>query len=278
MEITFAQTEKILKTLPIGYYIKRNIDTKLDNCEASYYDMMNDKIVVSFQQVQKSLESISDIENLEYAIRCLLYHETSHAFLTPKDLAQIATNNYLDFDILNIFEDERIETILKDFYLNVNFKSFIRQINHYNGETPESALEMFYQIVRYRVGPKEFTDKVQEIIYNYQQLIDYYEKACYIRDIKQLYEDISDLFFTSDVSSKTSSDSLDKMDTNEANVDKKSIDSLNKDNKTSVMTDIPQGNECDSFKIDNEQVIEQIQSLVNKYADSNIDDKVTQIL
>ena len=278
MEITFAQTEKILKTLTIGYYIKRNIDTKLDNCEASHYDMMNDKIVVSFQQVQKSLESISDIENLEYAIRCLLYHETSHAVLTPKDLAQIANDYCLDFNILNIFEDERIETILKDFYLNVNFKLFIRQINHYKGETPKSALEMFYQIVRYRVGPTKFTDKVQEIIYNYQQFENYWEKAYYISEIKQLYKDISDLFSTSDVSSETSSDSSSKTVDVQTNVDRKSTDNSDEDNKESVMTDIPQGNECDSFKIDNKQVIKRIQSLVNKYVDSDIDDKVTQIL
>ena len=59
MKITFNEIEKILKTLPIGYYLKRNVDVTLDpDTECSYYDPMNDTIRISFKQLEGTFESI----------------------------------------------------------------------------------------------------------------------------------------------------------------------------------------------------------------------------
>ena len=113
MELSFAMCETIVKTLPIGYYANRRIDIAVSKDEeTSYYDMMNDKIVVSYPIIAERCAKISTGTSEEEAVRSMLYHEVSHAILTPASLQATAINN--------IFEDERIETLLQDYYMNVN--------------------------------------------------------------------------------------------------------------------------------------------------------------
>ena len=71
MEISKAQVEKILKTLPIGYYIKRDVKTSLGDDKCSYYNIMNDEIVISFEQLQETLKNVNDVENIENYIKRL---------------------------------------------------------------------------------------------------------------------------------------------------------------------------------------------------------------
>lgn len=152
--ITYEKVNAILQTLPIGYYIGRKLSVKLGDAETSFFNVMSNELVVSYQQVAK-------LENpTEEDIRCLLYHETSHALLTPK----IMKMN----DILNIFEDERIETICKSFYLGVNFKNFVKKVNNFDESTPVTdARQYFYRVVRFRIGEKQFLDTVNKLIKKY---------------------------------------------------------------------------------------------------------------
>lgn len=187
MTVEKFQIEQILKTLPIGYYAKRNIEMSLDEkAECSCYDPMNDKILVSFKQLQPVLSELKDESNLENDIRTMLYHEVSHAILTPRYFGTVTKE-------LNIFEDERIETLLKNYYMNVNFKDFVKRLNNFHGESPKTAHEAFYQTVRYRVGKQKWLDKVSSIIKTYSSLnnatTSLYKIEAYRDTIYQFYKE-----------------------------------------------------------------------------------------
>lgn len=172
MELTFGECKKILDTLPTGYYCGRRIPITLDKEEAtSFYSPAEDSIVVSLPIIQKGMEAVTDEAGKETAVRSMLYHEVSHAILTPTVLVQNMYNDTSRF-ILNVFEDERIETVLNDYYLDVNFKQQLFNIN--GGETPtvdvNDPKSVFYSVVRYRYGKKEWTDEVAELIRQYSQL------------------------------------------------------------------------------------------------------------
>lgn len=154
--IQFNEAEKLLQQLPVAFYLKRKLDVKLDYAKTSYIDIYNNKLVVSYNQ----LASLSTAD--EKDVRCCLYHEVSHALLTPLKLSMN--------DIINIFEDERIETICKNYYLDTDFKSFCFKTNNYNGQLPKDERQLFYQIVRFRKGPQQFVDRVDEIIAKHAKL------------------------------------------------------------------------------------------------------------
>lgn len=182
MNVSKPLVEQILKTLPIGYYCGRDIDVELSDSDTTCINLVEDKIQISYPTISDVAKTLTNDSNIENDIRCLLYHEVSHAILTPKTLR---TSN-----ILNIFEDERIETVLKDYYLGVDFKQFVKRINNFQNEAPKSADDMFYQVVRYRVGPKEFTDRVQSIINSYQVLDRFDSTYYYQNEVYELYKDI----------------------------------------------------------------------------------------
>ena len=162
MDVSKAMVEKVLKTLPIGYYIKRGLNVTLYDGETSYYNMTGDEISISYPQIHIALKDLENENEVESAIRAKLYHETSHAFLTPKTLR---VN-----DKINIFEDERIESLLRTYYERVNFRKFVKLVNNYKGEEPTCAMTAFYQIVRYRVGPRHLVNQAIKIIEQYAYL------------------------------------------------------------------------------------------------------------
>ena len=169
MKLSFNECKEILDTLPIGYYCGRKIEVALDKEEeTSYYVPQTDNIVISLPIIQQGLEKITDEAWRETAVRSMLYHELSHAILTPDDLYQYWPNSK---DILNIFEVERIETLLNDYYMNVNFKQNIMNIC---GTTPKidmnNPMSLFFAAVRYRYGKKEWTDEVERIIEAYKDI------------------------------------------------------------------------------------------------------------
>lgn len=184
-----AQVEKILATLPVGYYLGRDIDVALTDESKTYIDLMNEKIFISYPMIERIALTIKDDSSLENDIRCLLYHEISHALLTSKDLE--VTN------VMNVFEDERIETLLNGLYIGVDFPSFIKRLNDFHGQEPTSAFDLYYQIVRYRIGPKQFVDRVKTIIDTYSRLTIHsscWNLAYYKEDVTNLYEDILDFW------------------------------------------------------------------------------------
>lgn len=163
MELSFAMCETIVKTLPIGYYTNRRIDiTVSKDEETSYYDMMNDKIVVSYPIIAERCAKISAGVNEEEAVRSMLYHEVSHAILTPTSL-QADT-------ITNIFEDERIETLLQDYYMNVNFKQQLHDLLGGSTPNPDTPEQAFFNAVRLGVGPERIQNRINEIIEEYKDM------------------------------------------------------------------------------------------------------------
>ena len=189
MNISIEQVQKIFKTLPIGYYIGRNVDASLEMTETSYYNFIQDKVVVSYLNIADMVKKIKNPDNLEKAIRGCLYHELSHVLLTPfkvyKDIQfeksfcaecrEIAKNHKKYRDIFNIFEDERIETILKNYYIDVNFKEnvfLVNQITKKEAEkfTCKDELQYFYNIVRFDVGPKDLILEKYNIIKKYSYI------------------------------------------------------------------------------------------------------------
>ena len=162
------QIKSVLKTLPISYYCGRELQVELDeSADTSFIDIMNDTITVSAKNVSSVLNALAeqgteiDDETFDKAVRCPLYHEVSHAILTPRS---ISANYHCpnDHEIVNIFEDQRIETILKSYYRNVDFPWMVKLVN---GEIEETtALQRFFNIVRFGKGKEEFVRRRDHII------------------------------------------------------------------------------------------------------------------
>ena len=169
MAITFPVVKTIFDTLPTGYYLGRRITTILDeNSANSYYNVADDKLIISAPMIIDACSSI-DPKHGEEVIRGLLYHEVSHVLLTGETPARyINSRNRMPF---NILEDERIETILKDFYMNVNFRKNVFILNKFDGTTqPKTADQAFYYLVRYHIGDEEWIEKLFDLINNYKNL------------------------------------------------------------------------------------------------------------
>lgn len=197
MDITFNEVDSIVRTLPIGLYAKRRVPCELDaEAETSYYNPAEDTIVISYPIIADSLTPIKESEEYtkETAVRSMVYHEVSHAILTPKGLI----NPYIGErkrNVLNIFEDERIETLLRNFYLDVDFK---KQVYYINGgiKEPTNALETFYNLVRFGIDFHGLLPRVKEIINNYSNLsvINNENMSDYIWNIYDLYEAVENYF------------------------------------------------------------------------------------
>ena len=187
MEITKALCESILETLPIGYYAGRRISITLDDkAESSFYSPMEDTIVVSFPIIAERMSKASEDVNPENAVRSMLYHEVSHAILTPKHMPAR--------DYMNIMEDERIETVLRNYYHGVDFK---KQLYDLCGGPSKATnpLQAFFNAVRFGFAPQEILDEVNKILRRYKGVHrncdDYYP---YQYDTSHLYEKISRMF------------------------------------------------------------------------------------
>ena len=258
MSVSRIQVENIFKTLPTGYYVGRQVKNVLTDEQSSYYDLMNDEIHVSYPMIEKVSKSLPDSLTIENDIRCLLYHEVSHVLLTSKELCINARTN--------IFEDERIETVLANYYRGVDFKQFVKRVNNFHNEKPKTADEMYYQVVRYRVGPKQFVERVSSIINDYAQITrcsdwsDVYNYEC---AIDTLYNDIVKYF------------NGQKQDENNSD----SSNSQNDENKNEQESSLP-STSADSSKIilSNEQITSLINNVVGRYDSVEYQQKINQIL
>ena len=177
MTISKPELEKIADELPISYYAKARVEVKIDaEAPTSYFSPNTREIFVSLEGVNASLKNINgaDTEEAERAVRAHLYHELSHAILTPK----ILNPN----DKINIFEDERIETLLDGFFMKVDFKENIKRLCDFDeNHIPQTNMEKFFYAVRYRIGNKKWLDEIDRIIktYDYAWAIeDLYRMIC----------------------------------------------------------------------------------------------------
>lgn len=191
MKLSFAELENIVKTLPIGLYSNYRIEMVLSkDAKTSYFVPSTNTIFLSLGIINEGLKTIDENQEESYketAIRSMLYHEVSHAILTPRDL-DMRTE-------VNIFEDERIETILNNYFLDTNFKRQVYLISGYDGSAPKTPEEAFFNLVRLRVHKrKDFLDKVQEIIDRYKDLTDRWKSYQYANDVRRFYREVEEDF------------------------------------------------------------------------------------
>ena len=191
MNITYAKIDQILKTLPIGYYCGYNIKVILSKENDSYFNFVENEIVISSTMIQDALLAQTDENKAEQYIRTLLYHEISHALITPRKLFDNLDSEQKQ--IINIFEDERIETILKDNFINVDFKEFLFNVTNVDQViNSNDSMNKFYSIVRYRKGEKKFVDLVDKIIKAHQTISyddnEFFRITSYRKHILKLYE------------------------------------------------------------------------------------------
>lgn len=207
MELTFMECRKILNTLPTGYYCGRKVPTELDKtADTSFYSMLTDTITISFLQIAKAVEKCAEEANKETAVRSMLYHELSHAILTPTNMynnhSSKSASDETIRDILNIFEDERIETLLGDYYMDVNFKRQTYNMNGLSeGEIPpvdvNDPRDIFYTLVRFRYGEPDLLKEVRDIITKYSAInrnTEFYSNngtASYVTSIIKLWDKIN---------------------------------------------------------------------------------------
>ena len=180
MSVSYLEVKKVFDTLPVGYYIGRDVKRELSESEnGSYYDPMNDKITISFPFIKEGLNK-SEATDIENDIRTFLYHEVSHAFLTPKRLTEIfrryairQDHNELMIgmsfnDIINIFEDERIERIFDNYFYGVNFRKYCERVNDWKGISHAAHIkEAWFDFIRFRTTTKrceKLLPQIDEII------------------------------------------------------------------------------------------------------------------
>lgn len=186
----------------LGHPVAVRLDPK---GEATYIELDCERITVSFKNIAAACDSAPDSYDRETVIRSLFYHEISHAIMTPAKLMEYISNpRFRDGiikrfatalpasrrknakripnkyaippenlayimshlrDIVNIFEDERIETILSSYYMNVDFKRLVVLLN---GDPKaiydRDPMGRFFAIVRYRYGDQNLAEQIQRFI------------------------------------------------------------------------------------------------------------------
>lgn len=174
MKITLAEVEEIVNVLPLGYYCSRRVPMTVDTeSEMSFYQPMEDVIHIAFKQISRAMDKITDERDKESTLRAFVYHELSHAIVSPNsedffsNLNYYTTRRYPKLDIaFNIFEDERIETIFDNYYLDVDFKGTLISTQTNNGiiPTPRDTVQAWFNLVRFRTGDEKFVNEVSAII------------------------------------------------------------------------------------------------------------------
>lgn len=235
MNVSFGYCEDVLKTLPIGYYLGHPLTLKLEPTrDKTYIELGCERITIGFVNVFNACKNAPDGYDRESIIRSLLYHEVSHAILTPSKLFEYVLNgewptdfdtlcgpkirtrkgkqivdtsnpeyipkDKLDWivknlhDIINIFEDERIESLLNTYYMNTNFKRLVVMLN---GDPKKfcdrDAMGRFFAVVRYRHGDPALVSRVRQIINKHAGLdnIGGYQRCLsYVLDIMHLMYDV----------------------------------------------------------------------------------------
>ena len=170
MKATYETIDRLFRGLSVGSYLGRAIKHELsETSDKTFYDPMSDKIIVSYPMLKQAIDRVQG-DKLQYSVlRGLFYHELSHAILTPKTLCNMKqwTTHH---NILNTFEDERIETLLAHYYIDVNFRRNVIIIFNYKGEEAKTPFEAFYNLVRYHKGEQVWLDRLTALICKYKGL------------------------------------------------------------------------------------------------------------
>lgn len=210
MKPSVGYCQDVLKTLPVGYYLGHPVSLRLDPTgDSTYIELDCERVTVSYKNICTALENAPDDIDPEPIIRALLYHEISHALLTPRCLLSCVNRSFIDkccsrykncydkaayiwdhiHDIINIFEDERIETTCRNYYMNVDFKRLLVLLNgdpkNFMNRDP---IGKFFALVRYRIGSTEQLETVSSIIKQF------YGETCVMQNSETYAKAIIKLF------------------------------------------------------------------------------------
>ncbi len=165
MKVDERQVADILKTLPVGFYLGSRAEVVLDmDASTSFVSMQERNIHVAFRNVARALAGMpkgADVKAVECAIRAQLYHETAHLMLTPGSMYPL--------DHRNICEDARIETLLRNRFVDTDFDAALKTICGYDPATwrATDALQFLFGIVRFRNGPADLIAEFDGIVRKY---------------------------------------------------------------------------------------------------------------
>ena len=290
MEISYLQVKKIFDTLPVGYYIGKDVQRELSNdSKESFYDPMNDKICISYSFIKEGLKE-TDEKNIENDVRTLLYHEVSHAFLTPKYLMSRFSESFPRSEysissniVINIFEDERIERIFDNFFLGVDFDKYCKRVNHWTGISKAKNIEeAWYDFIRFRTTIKTceyLLPRIDYIIEKYSLLnANMYRfdvsVTDYCRDVINLFRDFYREWNKDSKKSKSNSKaSTDKTDSTSSSIS-------SSDSSVSLDLDIKSENvkPGKSEEKKKESVISKsaLKDIINHVTTSYVDDKMIE--
>ena len=184
-EVSANYVKSVLATLPVGYYLGTRAEVSFsETAPTSYCQPLDNRIVISLSNVANAMAEVktSDPAKIEEYTRGCLYHEVSHLILTPRGMYSSPSRN--------IVEDERIETRLRKYYRDVNFRELLLKINHWTPSwKPTTCEEFFFGIVRYHSGPKDLVDRAVSLIGKHITLKS--SSSCweYCSDIDYFYND-----------------------------------------------------------------------------------------
>lgn len=290
--VQFETAKQILKTLPVSFYLKRRVNVELQDVDTSYCNIFENKIVIGYEQFKNA--NITN-ENAESDIRCLLYHEVSHAFLTPLELPDtIYRWGLLDEQaIINIFEDERIETICRNYYHDVNFKQFVKKLNHFDGSTPVTdAMDYFYRIVRFDAEDANFVNEKNAIILKFKNLnreSNFGSSKDYHDEVIAFYQRVAFKFKL--ITANQNSNSENEEENNEENKEEENNEEENTNNKvvsdtsneendeqiSSIMIE-GKNEEADNFAESIENAIKDFNTSMNSLHDEDMKQKLEEII
>ena len=179
MTINLEEMKEIAKRLPIGFYLGRKTPVIVEPGKRAYCDTVKGVIHLGVGVLQMAARQIDASDASEWdreaLLRCLLYHEIGHLLLTPSDLKQTTLYPLPDelqkhqSDIINIFEDERIESLLASAFIGVNFKKFVR-LMHKQGVNGEDMLSKIFKAIRLRETTTEISDEIDDAIKELRKL------------------------------------------------------------------------------------------------------------
>lgn len=197
MKVSLSYIKRLIKQIPIGYYFGVKVPvTSNDEEDTSYYSLVNNTITISTKLITNACNNIPDgdfsEEKVEMIVRSIIYHELSHAMLTPTEMINVMTEAYQVLhgfrkddtssysrivdriplsmtlseikEIVNIVEDQRIETCTRNIYKNINYGETLRLVSSpVDFSTIDykqiPVISLFFDFIRYCNVPRELTQE-----------------------------------------------------------------------------------------------------------------------
>lgn len=177
MKITYEEMRDIAARLPVGYYLGRKVPVIVEPSGGAYCDTIKCEIHIGMSLLAQAASHITAADaakwDREKMLRCVLYHEVGHVLLTPKWLFDISVakpdgsghfpKRRTGHDILNIFEDERLERMLSAFFIGVDFNGFVHLVNGGNN-SGKTVTEKLYNAIRLRKTTPAISTEVDDAI------------------------------------------------------------------------------------------------------------------